>query len=445
MLRKIDKLELLKHIVFIVCVGIVSAFTSIVLCLCVNFAYHVNQTFAWTLFFLPLLGVLSLALYKAFKLPYDYSTDTLVEQMRNNDVVSPALAPGIIVGTCLTILGGGAVGKESSAFQAGASVSETLGRAFKLKNCLVDKQDRELYGYAALMGMSATFSALFFAPLGAVFMVLELTRFKNLSLPRFIAMIASAAIAASIAYPFGIGDIIPRVAIPAMTGELVLYTIIAGMACGVLGGIFGRALRFTRKLLKTHFDRPYLTVIVSGLVIVCLVYFLDLRAFEGSGMNLLKHALDGSIGTYDFAIKAGLVFLALAFGFKGGEIMPTLAIGGLLGCTLGQLMGIDPAFMSALGVIGFYVGMSRCPIAGFFLGCEVFGWAIAPFLAIIVICAVMGNWDYGYYGHGLIYEMRKELAQRHANAAGAKAVSANASTEAANGQEKNAKQRSSEN
>ena len=112
MLRKIDKLELLKHIVFIVCVGIVSAFTSIVLCLCVNFAYHVNQTFAWTLFFLPLLGVLSLALYKAFKLPYDYSTDTLVEQMRNNDVVSPALAPGIIVGTCLTILGGGAVGKR---------------------------------------------------------------------------------------------------------------------------------------------------------------------------------------------------------------------------------------------------------------------------------------------------------------------------------------------
>lgn len=97
------------------------------MCLCVNFAYHINQTYAWTLFLLPLLGVLSLALYKALKLPYDYSTDTLVDQMRENDVVSPTLAPGIIIGTCLTILGGGAVGKESSAFQAGASVSETLG------------------------------------------------------------------------------------------------------------------------------------------------------------------------------------------------------------------------------------------------------------------------------------------------------------------------------
>lgn len=427
MWQRIDKFELLKHLVFIACVGAVSALTSIVLCLCVNFAYHVNQTFAWTLYFLPLLGVLSLALYKVLKLPYDYSTDTLVEQMRNNDVVSPTLAPGIIVGTCFTILGGGAVGKESSAFQAGASVSETLGRAFNLRNCYVDKEDRALYGYAAVMGMSATFSALFFAPLGAVFMVLELTRFRNLSLPRFVAMVVSAFIAASIAYPFGIGDIIPRVAIPAMTGELALYTIVAGMACGVLGGLFGRVLRFTRKLLKAHFNRPYVTVIISSIVIVCLVYFLDLYSFEGSGMNLLERALAGSIGTYDFAIKAGLVFLALAFGLKGGEIMPTLAIGGLTGCMLGQLMGVDPAFMGALGVIGFFVGMSRCPIAGFFLGCEVFGWAIAPFLAIIAVCAVMGNWDYGYYGRGVLSALREQITQRHASAAAATSTGADLS------------------
>lgn len=422
--HKIDKVELLKHLAFIVCVGIISACVSIILCLCVNFAYHINQTYAWTLFLLPLLGVLSLALYKALKLPYDYSTDTLVDQMRENDVVSPTLAPGIIIGTCLTILGGGAVGKESSAFQAGASVSETLGRAFKLKNCFVDKQDRELYGYAALMGMSATFSALFFAPLGAVFMVLELTRFRNLSLPRFIAMIVSAFIAASIAYPFGIGDIIPHVAILDITPELALYTGIVGIVCGILGGVFGRALRFTRKLLKGHFNKPYVTVIVSSLVIVCLVYAFGLYDFEGSGMNLLKHALAGSIGTYDFAIKAGFVFMALAFGLKGGEIMPTLAIGGLTGCSVGQLIGIDAAFAGALGVITFYVGMSRCPIAGFFLGCEVFGWGIAPFLAIGVICALVGNRDYGYYGHGLLAEAHRQLTARHA------AASADASDDA---------------
>lgn len=223
--------------------------------------------------------------------------------------------------------------------------------------------------------MSATFSALFFAPLGAVFMVLELTRFRNLSLPRFIAMIVSAFIAASIAYPFGIGDIIPHVAILDITPELALYTGIVGIVCGILGGVFGRALRFTRKLLKGHFNKPYVTVIVSSLVIVCLVYAFGLYDFEGSGMNLLKHALAGSIGTYDFAIKAGFVFMALAFGLKGGEIMPTLAIGGLTGCSVGQLIGIDARLRRRAGrhhLLCGHVALPHCRflprLRGFRLG-----------------------------------------------------------------------------
>lgn len=407
MLADIDKIELLKHIAFIVVVGVISAFASIVLCLCVQFAYHLNQTYAWTLFLLPLLGCAGLGLYKLFKLPYSYGTETLVDQMRENDIVSPTLAPGILLGTCLSILGGGAVGKESGAFQMGASLSETVGRLFKLKNILISKQDAPLYGYAAIMGMGACFSALFFAPLGATFMVLELSHYNNLSIPRFIAMLASAAIAAAIATFFGIGDIIPKVAIPEVTAKLALYCILAGIVCGVLGGIFGRALRLIRQFLNTRVKHPYIVVVLAGIVIVCLIYCCDLWRFEGSGMNLLRVALDGSIGLGDFAIKAGLVLLALGFGFKGGEIMPTLAIGGLLGCALGEVAAIDPAFSTALGVIAFYVGMSRCPLAGFFLGCEVFGWAMAPFLAVAVIFASSGNRDLGFYGDGVSTVARK--------------------------------------
>lgn len=413
--RKIDAKEVVKHIVFIVCVGVVSAFTSILLCLCVDFAYDLNQTWAWTLFLLPALGVVSLLLYKACKLPYDYATDSMVHQMRDNEPVSPTLAPAILIGTCLTIFGGGAVGKESSAFQMGASINEGMGRAFKLKNCLVDEQDVPLYGYAAVMGMAATFSALFFAPLGAVFMVLELMQFKRFSVPRFIAMLASAFIAAAIAQHFGIGDVIPEVAIPAFDVDLAFHCLIVGVVCGIFGGLFGRALRYVRRFLSKKVEKPYLVIVIVGIIIVCIIQFLDLREYQGSGMNLLKVALDGSIGLYDWAIKMGVVFLALAFGFKGGEIMPTLAIGGLLGCSLGEIIQVDPAFMGALGVIGFYVGMSRCPIAGFFLGCEVFGWTIAPFLAIVVVFAYVCNKDLGYYGHGLSTRAKVAWLERKAH------------------------------
>ena len=403
-LSNIDKKQILPNLAFIVVVGIISAFTSIVLCLCVNTAYHISQQAAWTVFFLPVLGVISLAFYRAMKLPYDYSTDDLVMQLRENKPVSPTLAPGILVGTCLTTLGGGAVGKESSAFQMGASIGELASKVFKLKNLFKDKPDRNVYGYAALMGMSATFSALFFAPLGAVFLVFELTRFKTFSPARFVALLVSAFIAAAIAYPFGIGDIIPRVAIPNITPDLMLQVVLIGTLGGVLGRFFGGSLRTVRSLQRKHVRHPYLSVAIVGVVIAGVVMIFNLQSFEGGGMNLLVQAASGSIGTWDFAIKAALVFLALASGFKGGEIMPTLVIGGLLGCSLGQIIGIDPAFATAIGVITFFAGMARCPIAAFFLGCEVFGIAIAPYLLVGVAFAYFGSRDIGYYGKGICLE-----------------------------------------
>lgn len=409
----IDKKQILLNLAFIVAVGIVSAFTSIVLCLCVNAAYHISQQAAWTVFFLPVLGIISLAFYKAMKLPYDYSTDDLVMQMRENKPVSPTLAPAILVGTCLTTLGGGAVGKESSAFQMGASIGEVLCRVFKLKNLFVNKTDRNVYGYAALMGMSATFSALFFAPLGAVFLVFELTRFKTFSPARFIALVASAFIAAAIAYPFGIGDIIPRVSIPSITPELMLQVVLIGTLGGILGRFFGGSLRAVRAWQRKKIRHPYISVALVGVAIAILVMVFSLQTFEGGGMNLLKQAAAGSIGTWDFAIKAALVFLALASGFKGGEIMPTLVIGGLLGCSLGQLVGIDASFATAIGVMTFFAGMSRCPIAAFFLGFEVFGIEIIPYLIVGIAFAYFGSHDIGYYGRGVRLEAHNTRARKN--------------------------------
>ncbi|MBS6247809.1 MAG: chloride channel protein [Eggerthella sp.] len=400
-LSNIDKKQLALHVFFICLVGVVSAFTSIVLCICVNTSYRLNQEYSWLVFLLPVLGIVTLAFYKAMKLSYFYSTDDMVMEMRENKPVSPTLAPAILVGTCLSTLGGGAVGKESSAFQMGASIGETLSRAFKLKNVFKNKQDRNVYGYAALMGMSATFSALFFAPLGAVFLVFELTHFKTFSPARFIALLVSAFIAASIAYPFGIGDIIPRVAIPGVTPDLMLQVVLIGTLGGILGRFFGASLAAVRAWERKRLNHPYLSVLVVGIGITILVVAFGLQSFEGGGMNLLKQAASGSIGTWDFAIKAGLVFLALGSGFKGGEIMPTLVIGGLLGCSLGQLINVDPAFATAIGVMTFFAGMTRCPIAAFFLGFEVFGVEIIPFLAVSLIFAYGASHDSGYYGKGI--------------------------------------------
>lgn len=96
-LSNIDKKQLALHVFFICLVGVVSAFTSIVLCICVNTSYRLNQEYSWLVFLLPVLGIVTLAFYKAMKLSYFYSTDDMVMEMRENKPVSPTLAPAILV------------------------------------------------------------------------------------------------------------------------------------------------------------------------------------------------------------------------------------------------------------------------------------------------------------------------------------------------------------
>ena len=181
----------------------------------------------------------------------------------------------------------------------------------------------------------------------------------------------------------------------------MLQVVLIGTLGGILGRFFGASLAAVRAWERKRLNHPYISVLVVGIGITILVVAFGLQSFEGGGMNLLKQAASGSIGTWDFAIKAGLVFLALGSGFKGGEIMPTLVIGGLLGCSLGQLINVDPAFATAIGVMTFFAGMTRCPIAAFFLGFEVFGVEIIPFLAVSLIFAYGASHDSGYYGKGI--------------------------------------------
>ena len=75
-LSNIDKKQLALHVFFICLVGVVSAFTSIVLCICVNTSYRLNQEYSWLVFLLPVLGIVTLAFYKACLL---YTSDAADE------------------------------------------------------------------------------------------------------------------------------------------------------------------------------------------------------------------------------------------------------------------------------------------------------------------------------------------------------------------------------
>lgn len=395
----VDFGQVMRHTAFALAMGVAGAVASIVLSLSVDFAGGLIARFPWLLLALPLLGLASVGLYCLLQLPVNLATDTVVRNLRKNERVPAALAPGILLGTFLSVLGGASVGKESAVLQMGASIGSALGRLFNLAP--VRGGLRSLpHGYAAACGMAAAFSALFFAPLGSTMFVLELARFDRAVARHVPSMLAAAFVAFAIARATGIGDVIPRVVIPEASWPLVAQSLLVGLCCAVAGFLFAGALRFARQAVRRRLRRPALAVIAGGLLFAGFVLAFGWQEFEGTGMSLLVGALAGSAGPLDFAIKALLTVLALGFGFKGGEIMPMFTVGALLGCALGHVTGVSAGFSAALGMAAFFAAASRCPLAALLMGAEIFGWAALPFLLVAVGAAYAGSLDVGVFGRG---------------------------------------------
>ena len=96
-----------------------------------------------------------------------------------------------------------------------------------------------------------------------------------------------------------------------------------------------------------------------------------------------------------FAAKALLTILTLAGGFKGGEIMPILAIGACAGVSMSMVVSpicgvsavaLQPV-LSAVFMAAFFAGCTNCPVSALVLAFEIFGWNVLPWSAVACVVA----------------------------------------------------------
>ena len=98
-----------------------------------------------------------------------------------------------------------------------------------------------------------------------------------------------------------------------------------------------------------------------------------------------------------FLLKILFTALTLGAGFRGGEIVPTLFIGSTLGCALGPLLGLDPAFGAAVSMIALFCGVVNCPMASMFLAIELFGGEGLLFFALACALSFLVSGRYSLY------------------------------------------------
>lgn len=368
---------------------------------CVQFVTQVRTTHEFLIYFLPLAGLVIVLLYKVTKLTEEADTNLVLKSVRENVQVPLLLAPVIFMSTVITHLFGGSVGKEGAALQLGGCLGKQVGSLFHL-----DDTDMHV---AALCGMSGLFSALFSTPVTATIFVMEVISVGVFYYSAFIPCIVSAIVSLTVTNLMGLEN---EIYVLSNTPDVSLTSVImvapVAIACAGFGILFCLMLRLSKKLSKKYFKNEYLRIFVGGVVIVLLTIFIGIR-YSGVGSDVIHSALEyEKIYWYDPLLKILFTSLAIGFGFKGGEIVPTLFIGATLGYTVGSFVGLDPAFAAAIGMVSLFCSVVNCPIASIILSVELFKGGSIVLFAVAVGISFMLSGYYGlYHGQKILYSKRR--------------------------------------
>lgn len=367
-----------KGLLMVAFVGALSGLVGAAFSHSVSFVTALRAEHGWILWLLPLGGLLSVLIYKLFKIG-NTGTDDAVQSAHTDKKVAIRLTPAVFICSVITHLFGGSAGREGAALKMGGGIAALATRLFGL-----DERSRRT---VALAGMSGVFAAVFGTPVGAAIFTLEVVRSRTVRWWGIIASLFSSVIAYLISVSlfvkperFAISriptpsfDILWRVAVVALLGGLVSFVFCHSMHLATLGA---------KKLLKND----YLRIAVMAALIVGLTYLVGTTDYNGGGINIIEGIFEGeTVGYEAFALKIVFTALTVAAGFKGGEIVPAFFVGATFGAAAAPLLGISPAFGAMIGMTALFCGVTNCPIASVVIACEMFGAGALPYFAVTVI------------------------------------------------------------
>lgn len=202
--------------------------------------------------------------------------------------------------------------------------------------------------------------------------------------------------------------------VPHRSLETMVFVIFLAVLCALISILFCLILHRTEHFYKKKFPNPFLRILAGSVVFIALTLILNTRDYTGSGLNLIEQAMEGKVRYEAFLLKMVFTAIALGAGFKGGEIVPTLCVGATFGCTVGSLLGFDPALSTAIGMAGLFVGVTNCPISSFIIAMELFGFEGMRYYAVAVAISFTLSGYYGLYAsQKFVYsKLRTEFINR---------------------------------
>ncbi len=362
----------------------------------------------WLIFLMPVGGVLIAFIYRVSHMEGE-GTNGIIDSIHDGGRVHIRLVPVIFISTAITHLVGGSAGREGAALQIGGGIGYRVGRILKL-----DDKDMRL---VTLCGMSAVFAALFGTPLTATIFALEVISVGILYYSGLIPCLVASVTAYGISRLFGIAPMRYTVLLEPLELGLLLRVCILAVACAIVSMVFCIVMHKTERFASTKIENSYLRAAVGGVIVIALTLIAGSGSYNGIGTDVIASALgEGKAPAWGFLWKIAFTAVTIGFGFKGGEIVPTMFIGAVLGCTVGPLLGIPAQFAAAIALVSVFCGAVNCPIASIILSVELFGSGELLYFSLACGISYMLSGYFGLYSSQKIMysKTRAEFINRYA-------------------------------
>lgn len=380
----------LKWIIFAIIVGAIVGLCGTAFYFALSLVTVLRTQNTWLIFLLPLGGLGIVAMYRFLHNEKDTGTNLVISAIHSDDELPLRMAPLIFVSTLITHLFGGSAGREGAALQMGGSIGNALGKLFRF-----DDKDKHVM---IMCGMSAAFSALFGTPMAAAILPMEMVSVGVMYYIALVPCVISSLVAHGIAYSFGVSNemFIIR-SIPKFGIITSIEISVLAILCALVSILFCVLLHKSEDLYKRFFTNPYIRVIAGGCIIIVLTLLVGNQDYNGTGINIIEHCINGTVRPEAFLLKMIFTALTLGAGYKGGEIVPSFFTGAAFGCLFGNLLGFSTTLCTAVGMTAVFCGVTNCPITSLLISFELFGYDGMPYFLLATALSYMLSGYFGLY------------------------------------------------
>lgn len=392
-----------------VLIAIISSLTGIIshyLLVALKAVTYYRQSHQYLLYFLPLIGMLTAFTYQKFGKGAQKGNNLIIESTEKETAVPGRMALFTFIFTILSHLFGGSVGREGSAVQIGGVFANKAADLLHLeKNC----RKRLIHA-----GISAGFSSIFGTPLAGGFFGMEMAYVGNMEREALIPCFFSSYLANYVSKSLGTVHDSHQIGIlPSFSLKLLMIVVFSSVLFGLFGHFFALLTHSLKRFYSTFFKNYLIRALITSAIVVLVITLIHGQKFMGLSLPLIDDAFVGKTTLLDPIVKLIMTGLSLGAGLQGGEVTPLFAIGSSLGGSLGNLFGIAPSFLAALGMVAVFGCAANAPLTTIMLGIDLFGTRALPYFIIAAFISYFVSGHQGIYTSQTIVTAKSVFLKHH--------------------------------